>query len=275
MSKNNWLKEIQIIANNIMAIYCKELQGYFTLPLAYVIAGIFWLLAGYFLVALLLGGEGIIQQLATRDQLGITKPPIDAAYEFLKSYFSVMGSLSLFILPMLSMGLYTEERKRGTLELLATSPITNWAVAVGKLAGVLTFYLTIMSPIMLIESMVITATNPPVSPHILILGNVGLILLAGGILSLGMFVSSLTDSTVLAAILTFALVLFLWIIDVLANAIGGNIGESLRHLSLLNNYQNMMKGIFDFSSFIMFISYMILGIFLTAQSVDASRFQRS
>lgn len=275
ISQNNWLKEIKIIVNNIMAIYRKELQGYFTLPLAYVIAGVFWLLAGYFLIALLLGGEGIIQQLATRDQLGITKPPIDAAYEFLKSYLSVMGSLSLFILPMLSMGLYTEERKRGTLELLATSPITNWAVAIGKLAGVLTFYVTMILPIVLIETMVISSTNPPVSPQLLILGNVGLILLAGGILSLGMFVSSLTDSTVLAAILTFALVLFLWIIDVLANAIGGHIGAGLQHLSLLNNYQNMIKGVLDTSSFIIFFSYMILGVFLTAQSVDALRFQRS
>ena len=55
-----------------------------------------------------------------------------------------MGWLLLFILPILSMGLYAEERKRGTLELLATSPITNWAVAVGKLLGVLTFFITLI-----------------------------------------------------------------------------------------------------------------------------------
>ncbi|NES93055.1 ABC transporter permease, partial [Okeania sp. SIO2B9] len=122
-----------VVISNILAIYRKELQGYFASPLAYAITGIFWLLAGYFLVAILLGPDGIIQQIATRDQLGITEPPVDAPYEFLKAYLGIMGSLSLFLLPMLSMSLYAEERKRGTLELLATSPITNWAVATGKL----------------------------------------------------------------------------------------------------------------------------------------------
>ena len=90
-----------IIISNIVAIYRKELQGYFASPLAYGITGIFWLLGGYFLVAILLGPDGIIQQIATRDQLGITEPQVDAPYEFLKAYLGIMGSLSLFLWQML------------------------------------------------------------------------------------------------------------------------------------------------------------------------------
>ena len=133
-----------IILNNIMAIYRKELQGYFASPLAYAIAGVFWLITGYFFIAILLGPEGLIQQVAYRDQMGITEPPIDLPYEFLQVYLRLIGTLSLFVLPMLSMGLYAEERKLGTLELLATSPLTNWAIATGKLLGVLTFYITMI-----------------------------------------------------------------------------------------------------------------------------------
>jgi len=261
--------------SNIIAIYRKELQSYFASPLAYTIAGIFWLLTGYFLVAILLGEQGIIQQVAVRDQMGITEPPIDAPYQFLQIYLGILGSMSLFVLPMLSMGLYTEERKRGTLELLATSPLTNWGVATGKLLGVLTFYITLVMPIMGLEAIAVSNTNPPVTPIILLLGHGGLILLAASILSLGMFISSLTDSTILSAIFTFFIVLFLWVIDVVASNIGGSLGEALSHLSLLTNYSNLTKGVVDTSSIIVFGSYIILGVFLTAQSIDALRFQRS
>ncbi|NEP45966.1 MAG: ABC transporter permease subunit [Okeania sp. SIO2H7] len=264
-----------VIISNIIAIYRKELQGYFASPFAYAIAALFWLLSGFFLIAIVIGPEGIIQQVALRDQLGITEPPIDAAYEFLQAFLGIMGSMSLFILPMLSMGLYAEERKRGTLELLATSPITNWAVATGKLLGVVTFYMTMILPLLLLEAMVINTAEPPVSPLILLLGHGGLILLAAAVLSLGMFVSSLTDSTILSAIMTFVLALFLWIIDVAGNNFPGGFGEAIKHLSMLNHYQNFVRGIVDTSSLIMLASYIVLGIFLTAQSIDALRFQRS
>lgn len=263
-----------IILGNMIAVYRKELQGYFASPLAYTIAGIFWLITGYFLITILLSGDGIVQQVATRDQMGITDPPIDVATLFLQNFLQLMASISLFILPMLSMGLYTEERKRGTLELLATSPITNWVVALGKLLGVVTFYVTMVLPLMALEFLAVNLSNPPFPMTILILGHLGLVLMAVGILSLGMFISSLTDSTILSAILTFGLVLFLWIVDLIGNNIGGSWGDAISHLSLVKNYTNLVKGILDTSSLIIFGSYIVLGIFLTAQSIDSLRFQQ-
>ena len=110
---------------------------------------------------------------------------------------------------------------------------------------------------------------------LLLLGHGGLILLAAAVLSLGMFVSSLTDSTILSAILTFALVLFLWVIDVVANNVSGPLTEALKHLSMLTHYTNILQGLVDTSGIIMLLSYVVLGVFLTAQSIDALRFQRS
>lgn len=264
-----------VTLSNIVAIYRKELQGYFASPLAYAIAAIFWLITGYFLIAILFGEGGLLYQAGERARLGITEPPIDLPYEFLQVFLRIMGSMSLFILPMLSMGLYAEERKRGTLELLATSPLTNWSVALGKLLGVLTFYITMLLPLLFCEVIALSASDPPFPPAILFLGHAGLVLLAAGVLSVGMFISSLTDSTLLSAILTFASVLFLWVIDVAATSAGGVFGKVLSHLSLLTHYTNLVKGIVDSSSLIMFASYIVLGIFLTAQSIDALRFQRS
>lgn len=263
---------MRIILSNIAAIYRKELLSYFASPLSYAIAGVFWLLAGFFFVERL---GGIIEAVGQIDLQGISTPPIDVPYEFLKALLGIIGSLSLFVLPILSMGLYAEERKRGTLELLATSPLTNWAVAVGKLLGVVTFYIAMVLPLLAYEAIAFSAANPPIQPAIPLLGHLGLILLAASILSLGMFVSCLTDSTILAAVFTFALILFLWIIDVIAKSIKGPVGDALNHLSLLKHFSNLVQGVFDSSSIILFASYIILGIFLTAQSIDALRFQRS
>jgi ABC-2 type transport system permease protein len=270
---------MKVIVGNIMAIYRKELQGYFVSPFAYAIAGVFWLLAGFFFVAILVGPAGVIAQAAFRDeqikQMGISVPPVDVPYQFVQLFLQLMGSLSLFLLPVLSMGLYAEERKRGTLELLATSPITNWAVATGKLLGVLTFFTTLVVPLLACELIALSASKPPVPLAVPLLGHLGLLLLAACILSLGMFISSLTDSTILAAVLTFALVLFLWVIDLVANIMGGPLGEALAHLSLLKNYSNLVQGVIDSSSVIMFASYIVLGVFLTAQSVETLRYQQS
>lgn len=264
-----------ILISNVLAIFRKELQGYFASPLAYVVAAIYWLLSGFFFVAILLGPEGLINAVAARDQSGLPTPPVDVAYEFLRAFLSIMGALALFVLPILSMGLYAEERKRGTLELLATSPITNWAVAVGKLLAVLTFFTMMVLPLLGYEAYALNAANPPVPIAVPILAHVGLILLAASILSLGMFISSLTDSSILSAILTFGVMLGLWLIDLVAKNISGPVGEALSHLSLLGNFTNLVQGVLDTSSLILFASYIILGIFLTAGSIDALRFQRS
>jgi len=225
-------------------------------------------------VAILLSPEGIISQIAQRDQLGVPTPPVDVAYEFLRFFLGVIGSLSLFVLPILSMGLYAEERKWGTLELLATSPITNWAVAVGKLLGVLTFFSVMIAPLLGLEAIVFSAANPPILVTVPLLGHLGLLLMAGAILSLGMFISSLTDKTIVAAILTFALIFSLSLVELLAKSIGGNIGAALEHLSLIKHYTNLVQGVFDTGSLVLFFSYIILGVFLTAQSIEALRFSR-
>jgi len=262
---------MKVILANIVAIYRRELQSYFQSPLAYVVAGVFWFLSGLFFVFIL---NVTIQRIAFADQSGF-QGAIDAPYQFFQSFLGILSSIALFVLPILSMSLYAEERKRGTLELLATSPITNWAVAIGKLLAVVTFFITLLLPMLVYELIVLSATNPPFSLSLIALGHLGLILLAAAVLSLGMFVSSLTDSTILAAIFTFALVLLLWIIDAIGQQVGGPLGSAFAHLSLLKHYNNLAQGILDTSSLVLFASYIFLGIFLTAQSVNLFRFQRS
>lgn len=267
---------MRVVLSNILAIYRKELQAYFLSPLAYTVAGIFWLLAGIFFVSIL---YELVQQVATQElqaqQYGVPLPAVDLPYQLLQFFLTTLGSMVLFVLPILSMGLYAEERKRGTLELLATSPITNWSVAVGKLLAVVTFFITMVVPLLLYEAIALSAANPPIGVAVVLSGHLGLILLASAILSLGMFISSLTDSTILAALFTFALVLGLWLVDLLGKTIGGGLGEAISHLSLLKHYTNLVQGVIDVGGLVLFASYILVGIIFTAQSIDALRFQRS
>lgn len=261
------------IITNIIAITQKELQSYFASPLAFSVATIFWFISGIFFVFILFSEQGIIQAVAIQEQLGNTVP-VDVVYQFMQAFFNTMASLTLFILPILSMGLYSEERKRGTIELLATSPIFNWVVAVGKLIGVLLFFITMIMPILLYEAIAFQSANPPISLQVPLLAHLGLILMAASMLSLGMFISSLTESTIFSAIMTFTLVVFLSILDAIANSVGGDIGKFIGHFSLLKNYESFVIGVFDTSNWIVFLSYIFLGIFLTSQSIEVLRFTR-
>lgn len=267
---------MRLILSNIGAIYRKELRGYFGSPLSLIVAGIFWLLAGLFLVVII---QSVVRNTVTLDlqqqQLGGTVPAVDVPYTILQNFLAIMGSLALVILPIFSMGLYAEERKRGTLELLATSPVTNWAVAVGKLLAVLTFFITLVIPLMICEAIAFSTANPPMNPGVFLVGHFGLVLMAAAILAIGLFISSLTDSTLLAAVLTFAVILVLWVLDLLGQTVGGGLGAVLNHLSLLKHFTTLTQGVIDTGSIVLFCSYIGLGIFLTAQSIDALRFQRS
>lgn len=265
---------MRIFLSNLFAIYRRELQSYFASPFSYVIAVVYWFIGGLFLVTILLSPNGLIAQVSAADQLGAGAQAVDVPYEFLKIYLNLLGSLSMFVLPMLSMGLYAEERKQGTLELLATSPLTNWVVALGKLLGVVTFFSAMLVPLVIAESVAIASSAPAFPQAVFWLGHAGLLLLAASVLSLGMFISSLSESTVLAAVMTFGLVLLLWVVDGISN-LSGPAGGALKQLSLLTHFTDFTQGIFDTSGLVLFASYILLGLFLTAQSIDALRFQRS
>ncbi|MEM9944823.1 MAG: ABC transporter permease [Cyanobacteria bacterium P01_D01_bin.36] len=265
---------MKIFLSNLLAIYRRELQSYFNSPFAYIISVVFWFIGGLFLILLLFDPGNIVGQVSAADQQGLL-PSVDLSYEVLKIYLNLLGSLSMFILPMLSMGLYAEERKQGTLELLATSPLTNWVVALGKLLGVVTFYSAMLLPLLILELIVFSSSEPAFPVSLLLVAHGGLLLLAASVLSLGMFISSLSESTVLSAVMTFGLVLLLWVIDEVASVLPGALGDGLSHLSLLTHYTDFTQGIFDTSGLILFVSYIFLGLFLTAQSIDTLRFQRS
>ncbi|NJN23419.1 MAG: ABC transporter permease subunit [Acaryochloridaceae cyanobacterium RL_2_7] len=265
---------MRMMAANILAIYRRELQSYFKSPLAYIVAGVFWFLLGSLFISILLRVSQQVASIEVQRQITAINETIDAPAWILEFFFSSTASIVMGILPLLSMNLYAEERKRGTLELLATSPVTNWCVAVGKLGAVSTLFISLLVPIMAIEAFTLSLSKPAIAFGVFWTGHLGLILMATAILAIGLFISSLTDDAILAAILTYALVLFLFLIDFFATNIPGIFGEMLTHLSLLKHFTTMSQGVISGGGLALFGSYILLGIFLTAQSIDLVRFQQ-
>jgi ABC-2 type transport system permease protein len=257
-----------------MAIYRKELQSYFLRPFPYIITGIFWLISGFLFVTIL---QGSLQTGAAFDfasQMGGGDNSIDVPMIFFQSFLGdLFGSLTLFILPILSMGLYAEEKKQRTLELLATSPLTNWTIAVSKLLGVVTFFMMMIAPFLLYEAIVFSTSTTPVSGFIILLGHLGLILMSAAVLSIGMFISSLTNNSLVAAFLTFLVIVCLWIVEGIGKRIGGDLGNAIGYLSVMKHYGNFVRGVFDLGSFTLFITYILLGIFLTSVAIHNFRNQ--
>lgn len=244
----------------LYAIYRKELGQYFVSPVAYVLVGLFLVITGHFFM--------VYVNYATEDQP-------DAPTWVLRAVLQLFALIFLFLLPMVTMSSYAEEKKRGTLELLMTSPITELQIVLGKFLAAMTLFAAMLLPTAgAIAFMWMHSTPAP--PFKLVLGGyLGALLFGGALLSLGTFLSSLTENQIIAAVITFAAFLLLWAIDFGVQAAGGTTGQVLQYLSVINHYDDFTRGIIDTAGVTYYVSFMVLFIFLTVRSVDSMRWRRA
>jgi ABC-2 type transport system permease protein len=258
---------------NIYAIYRKEMGHYFVSPIAYVVVGLFLALTAFFFNFYL--GQAIKASFEMQME-GMrfgTPPEFDVPSIVTRSLLGVMSMLILFFTPMLTMGVYAEERKRGTMELLMTSPITDVEIVVGKFLASLTLWIIMLLPTASFVAFMFAHSEPAPPWRVMLAAYTGALLLGGSLLALGSFVSSLTENQLISAVLTFAASLFIWILDV-----GGNrevLGGVLQYLSAIRHYDDFTRGIVDTSSLIYYASFIFLFIFLTVRSLDSIRWRRA
>jgi ABC-2 type transport system permease protein len=177
----------------------------------------------------------------------------------------------LFLLPMLTMRTYSEEKRSGTMELLLTAPITDLEIIVGKFLGALTLYSVMLLVTIVYVGILFAYSDPEWRP--IGAGYLGLLLLGGGFISFGLFVSSLTRNQIVAAVGTFSLVLILWIIDWLADQAGPTTRTIVSYLSITQHFEDFAKGIIDTKHVVYYLTFIIFGLFLTAKSVDTERWR--
>src|SRR5512145_3034647 len=130
---------------NILAIAHKEIRGYFASPIAWVMVGFFALLVGGFYITSLAFFLQRSMQLDSFSQMGQQAEPININQWMIRPLFMNIAVINLFVLPMLTMRTYSEEKRSGTIELLLTSPVTDFQIIMGKFLGALTLYAAMLA----------------------------------------------------------------------------------------------------------------------------------
>ena len=260
----------------IYAVFRKEMSLYFVSPIAYVVIGVFLLLeGGFFQVVLGEASEYAMRAAMQAMQFG-TPFEMDVTGETMRGFFGVTGTILLFIMPMLTMGAYAEERRRGTMELLMTSPITDLQVVLGKYFAALALFLVMLLPSALQMIILFKASDPPPPWRLMLCGYLGIILLGGALLALGQFLSSLTESQIVAGIWTFLVFLMLWVMDFLVRGSAGTVtGGVGQYLSILRHLNDFIRGVVDSSNLVYYLSLIVLGLLLTMRSLDSMRWRRA
>jgi ABC-2 type transport system permease protein len=254
------------------AVYRKEMGHYFVSPIAYIFIGLFLFLSAYFFNYFL---SAMIRQSSMMAMQGFGGPSeVDVPGQVMRAFFGLLSTLVLFFTPILTMGVYAEERKRGTMELLMTSPVTETQIVLGKFLASLTLFALMLLPTASYLVFMCLRSEPMPPWRMLLAGYAGVLLLGGSLLALGTFISSLTENQLIAAVLTFAAFLFVWVLDLGSSASGG-IGAVVQYLSVIRHYDDFTRGIIDTSALIYYFSFIALFIFLTVRSIDSMRWRRA
>jgi ABC-2 type transport system permease protein len=252
---------------NVVAIAQRELRAYFSSPIAYVAVGLFGLIFG-----LMYGG--IVNWFAEQSQgmgMGMGPQTMNINQQLIRPLVMNMSVVFLFVLPIVTMRTYSEEKRSGTMELLLTSPLTDLQIVLGKFFGALAVYVVLLVVSAVHVGLLFWYGAPDWRP--VLSAYLGMLLFGGSFIALGLFLSSLTSSQVVAGLTTFGLALVLWIINWIAPALDPTGQSILTYLSMTEHLDDFVKGVIDTKHLMYYISFIAFGLFLTARSVDVERWR--
>lgn len=233
---------------NIWTIAMKDLKGYFISPIAYVVLTLFLIIAGYFFsVILFISKEASI---------------VPSSYNIVVTF--------LFLIPLICMKLFAEEKKSGTLEVLLTKPVRDTEVVLGKFLAA-AFMLIIM--LVLTGSYVGILANfgeVEVGPTITVY--LGLFLIGLSFVSLGVFASSITKNQIIAAVLGFVFLLLMWLINSAASYIGSG-GGILDYIALSTHFEDFGRGVIDLRDVVFYLSFIVFFLFLSVKSIEVRKWR--
>ena len=252
---------------NALAIANKEFRSYFASPIGYILIGLFALLFGYFFYLYLMM---FVRQSEQMMQFG-GGGGANVNQMMIRGLFQNTAVIILFVMPMITMRTYSEEKRSGTIELLLTSPITDLEIIVGKFLGALALYGAMLIVTMLYMAILFRIGNPEWRP--IVAGYLGLLLMGGCFLAAGLFISSLTKNQIVAGMVTFAVFLLLWVITWIGSFSGPTIDQLTQYLSIIDHLDDFGKGVLDTTHIIYYLSFITFGLFLTAKSVDTERWR--
>lgn len=232
----------------MLAIFKRELRSYFTSPMGYIFCAVFLLVNNLFFYLM-----NIYNQVSD-----------------LTSLFSNMLFMLLFIIPLLTMRSLSEESKQQTDQLLLTSPVNIWEIVVGKfLAAMCVFLIALFGT--LVWPLIVTMYGNPAAYTII--GNyVAVIFATMTFVAVGIFISSLTKSQIVSAIISYCAFLGIYFLQSVAQIVDQPfIQNVLNFFSIFTRYQNIMLGLFSLADIVYYISFTVVFLFLTTRVIEKKR----
>jgi ABC-2 type transport system permease protein len=255
---------------NIIAICKRELLSFFVSPIAYFVITGFALLIGFFFFNYLAYFSRMFeyaQSMAFRgdmEMLNLNQFVIERVYQ-------TTVVILVFLIPLLTMRIIAEEKRRGTFELLITSPVSVNEIVCGKFLSLVVVIGAMLVITLLFPLLLIAYGNPEVPP--IISGFVGLFLCAVAFASIGMAVSSFTENQVVAGVSSMVVLLLLYVIQAPAEAVGSKSAEILRYLSPIEQAQLFFTGVISLRAVAYFVSLILIGLFVSRRALEAYRWR--
>ena len=257
---------------NILTIARKELNAYFRSPIAYIVLAVFAVIFGFFFYSMIsLFMRQVFEQAQYTEQYGRVYP-LNVNEMVIRPLLMNVSVVCLFMTPMITMRLFAEEKKTGTIELLMTSPVTEMQIILGKFLASFLLYAAMLGITLVYILILFRYGNPDWKP--LVSGYLGQLLLGGCFLSFGLLLSTFTRNQLVAGSLTFGLFLMLWIINWVSDYSSTGIGKIANYLSFTTHIENFSKGVLDLKDVVYYLSVMGLGLFLTTRSVESVRWRQ-
>jgi ABC-2 type transport system permease protein len=252
---------------NIWIILRKELHSYFVSPIAYLLLTMFALIFGFFFWNAL----GYFVLMGMESQMRGQSFPMNLNEEVIRPLLSNASVIGLFFIPMITMRLFAEEKRTGTIELLATSPIRDYEIIIGKWLAALTLYATMLLFTALNFAFLFKYGNPDWKP--LAIGYLGLLLQAGGLLAIGTFISTLTKNQIIAGAATFGVCLLLWVLEWVSGYETAAWAKVLAYMSVITHFESFAKGVIEIKDAIFYLTVIFLGLFFTSRSMESLRWR--
>lgn len=251
---------------NILTIARRELSAFFSTPVGWIVMSAFLFINGVFFVLFL----SFYTLQSTQSPMSPYGPPqLDLNEHFIAPFYGNVAVLLLFVSPVITMRLIAEDRKTRVLDLLLTSPITTTEIVLGKFLGALGF----------IIAMLLSTLHFPLalawvgSPDLGVVAScfLSVVLVGASVSSVGLLVSSFTESQIIAGIVSFVVMIFVYVLSMMGSVTSGTYREVIEGVSLLSHMEPLTRGLMHSKDIVYFVSFITFFLFATHQRVEAFR----
>ena len=253
--------------SSVFLICQKELKSYFASPIAYLLMAFFGLIFGFGMYT------------ATRDVLRFSfqmqmqgqSAPTNLNQQIITPLLGFGSTISLFLIPMITMRLFAEEKRSGTIELLLTSPVTDLQIILGKWLGAMLLYVCILLMSVVNVALLFAWGRPDIRP--VLVAYLGLLLQGGTLLAIGAFISTTTRNQIIAGGVTFFVCLMLWLLNWFTSFDSSAMASVINYLSIVTHFDNFSKGVVETKDVIFYLSMIFFALFITSRSMESLRWR--